>query len=86
MHTERTSCDLRGNTFFGEYQRLDGGLGAAVRVRYKGDRLERKLGEQAVEAVAGGRVGVLVGGGAIVLKVVEAEKAMGMHGPAQAGR
>lgn len=86
MQTERTSCDLRGNTFFGEYQRLDGGLEAAVRVRYKGDRLERKLGEQAAEAVARDLLLELVVREAIALKVVEAEKAMGMHGPAQAVR
>lgn len=86
MHTERTSCDLRGNTFFGEYQLLDGGLGAAVRVRYKGDRLERKLGEQVAATVARDLLRELVVREAITLKVVAAEKAMGMHGPVLAGR
>ena len=81
MHPERTSCDHRGNTFFGDFQLFRAGSGAAVRVRYKGDKLERPLGRQAAEAMARDLLKELVVRETITLKVVEAEKAMGMHGP-----
>ena len=86
MHPEPTSCDHRGNTFFGEYRLLGNGLEAAVRVHYRGDKLERKLGQRVAEAVAQDLLRELVVRDAITLKVVAAEKAMGMHGPVQVGR
>ena len=82
MRAEHTSCELRGSTFSGEYRVLGGGLGAAVRVRYGGADLERRLGQRAAEAVARDLLRELVVQETIKLKVVAAEKAMGMHGSA----
>ena len=86
MHHNRTSCDHRGNTFSGEYWLLGNGLEAAVRVHYRGDKLERKLGQRVAEDVAQDLLRELVVRETITLKVVAAEKAMGMHGPVQVMR
>lgn len=76
MRNERTSCVHRGTTFFGEYQRLDNGPGTAVRVRYKGEKLEARVGEQLTELVARDLLHELVVRETIALKVTEAERSL----------
>ena len=76
MRSERTSCTHRGHTFFGEYQRLDGDHGTAVRVRYKGEKLEAKVGDHLTELVARDLLHELVIRETIALKVTEAVRAL----------
>ncbi len=76
MRNERTSCTHAGHTFFGEFQRLHDGDGAAVRVRYKGEKLEAKVGEHLTELVARDLLHELVIRETIALKVTQAEKAL----------
>lgn len=76
MRVERTSCVHHGNTFTGEYQCLADGLNAAVRVRYKGEKLEAKLGTRLAALVAHDLLHELVVRDAIALKVTQAEKVL----------
>ena len=77
MHVDRTSCVHRGATFFGEYHMVDDGLEAVVRVRYKGEGLEAKVGPRLAETVAHDLLRELVIQEAVALRVAEAERGAG---------
>lgn len=68
MHVDRTSCMHRGTAFFGEYHLLGDGIEAAVRVCYKGERLEAKVGRRLAEIVAHDLLRELVVQEAVALK------------------
>ena len=52
MSVERTACNHRGNTFFGDFETLGEGPETLVRVRYHGSELERKMGRLQAETIA----------------------------------
>ena len=81
MTLEKTSCVHRGNTFFGDYELSGQGPDTTVRVRYKGEKLESKVGQQLTELVAHNLLRELVVREAIALKVSEAQNALGRDRP-----